>query len=1079
VITSSNSRSPDTELGEAGVKANIELILGSYRSGKTDRILNTLVKSSQGSELSETIIVVPSERYKSLLDKRIFKLWNKNRIAEEKDSGLRTTTVAPDDAACDPIAIPKGIVGLRLLTFYQYCELILNRFGIVPRILPDSVRLQLIRLLLENENNKGLIKSLASVAGYTSTAKAVLALIDELQRSALSPDDTIKRLEATAGRDAPQLEYARLYKRYWEALKQIDYIDKHHLAYQFRELSFQPVPAWAPAVVAFEGFDRFSPLQLHVISASARLARQVFMSFDYLPSEEDEQGEYEWKRKTFQQLTEILGPQLNIQYVRTEKGASAKTVQAFSSADRYLEMAQIAALVKEAMIKRKVKADEILVVTRRIGEYTEAAEVAFADAGIDCFIDDPLKLDAFPLVKFLRALFSLAEENFSRAQVIFCWQSQYFKRQEIGLSYPDTVTLDKESRKEKVIGTKEQWLSIFKEPSLHLKGGVEKFFRIWEEAPDFCSALDYVCWLEDLLDRFLVLPEQDSAIDPYHLWQTRAAMIRIRACFASLMMEENVLRALGNSTDKNASVHLERLISLIETTNFASVATSKEQVLICGAELAPNRSYEEVYIAGLVEGEFPKRSVPGGLLTGDQIAAWKSFGVDLHNPRFEPGFEIALLADLQERARQRIVLSTPLFDMSGEELTPAFYFSEQTESATTQMLDGDHFGNQRSLPTSARGFLSSILWSSPKEARSLLKDGHPLVLELRESLSEALVVSHMRASHEVRNVYNGFLKDLTDAGALSIALPEFFSASQFGQYGKCPHQYWLSNLIKAKALEEPEEGLNDRECGTAYHNALEIFYASLIESQKSIADLSDTELEALTLSSIDSALEKEEKRSSFRPGAFWYYQKREITFRLRQFLLAEHERARLPGEQFRPVALECKFGYDETVPPLRMPVEECLIPIRGRIDRIDEEVGLPAGSTRKFRIVDYKRGTTHLQKDLRTGIELQLPIYALAVERSIFKGGRVVAGEYLSVHARKPVGSLFPRRKKANDEGEYDPLALAEAKIAEIVSGIKQGIFTVQPAEAKVCDYCEHKTVCRINELISLKTEAEDDNGTD
>jgi ATP-dependent helicase/DNAse subunit B len=1079
VITSSNSGFPNTELKETCVKANIELILGSYRSGKTDRILNTLLKDCQSNELAETIIVVPSERYKSLLDKRIFKLWNKNRTATGKDLGQPIATAAPEHATFDTAPILKGIVGLRLLTFYQYCELILNRFGIVPRILPDSVRLQMIRLLLEDENNKGLTKSLSGVAGYPGTAKAVLELIDELQRSALSSDDTIKRLEATAGQDAPQLEYARLYKRYWEALKQIDYIDKHHLAYQLRELSFQPVPTWAPVVVAFEGFDRFNPLQLQVVSASARLARQVFMSFDYLPSEEDENGEYEWKRKTFQQLTEILGPQLNIQSIKPEKGASAKTIQAFSSADRYLEMAQIAALVKEAMIKRKVKADEILVVTRRIGEYAEAADAAFADAGIDCFIDNPLKLDAFPLVKFLRTFFSLAEENFSRAQVIYCWQSQYFKRQEIGLSYPDTVRLDKESRQEKVIGTKEQWLSIFREPSIHLKDGVDKFFRIWEEAPDFCSAVDYVGWLEDLLDQFLVLPDRDSAIDPYHLWQTRAAMIRIRACFASLLMEENVMRDLGRTVEKKTSAHLERLISLIETTNFASVATSKEQVLVCGAELAPNRSYEEVYIAGLVEGEFPKRSVPSGLLTSDQVALWESFGIELHNPRFEPGFELALLADLQERARKRIVLSTPLFDMSGEELTPAFYFSEQTESATTQILDGDHFGNQRSLPTSARGLLSSILWSSPQEARSLSKYGHPLVLELADNLSEALVVSHMRASREVRNVYNGFLKDLTEAGALSITLPEFFSASQFGQYGRCPHQYWLSNLIKAKALEEPEEGLNDKECGTAYHNALEIFFANLIETHKSIADLSDTELEELTMSSIDKALEKEEKRSSFRPGAFWFYQKREIAFRLRQFLLREHERARLSGEQFRPVALECKFGYEETAPPLRMPVQEDLIPIRGRIDRIDEEVGLPAGSTRKFRVVDYKRGTTSLQKDLKTGIELQLPIYALAVERSLFQGARVVAGEYLSVHARKPVGSLFPKRKKANDDGEHDPLTFAEEKISEFVSGIKQGIFTVKPAETKVCDYCEHKTICRINELLSLKNESEGEDGTD
>jgi ATP-dependent helicase/DNAse subunit B len=1030
------------------VESNIQLILGSYRSGKTDLILNALLKHCKDHTLSETIVVVPSERYKSLLKKRILKLSKKNREQEQDGS-----------------SIISGIIGLRLLTFYQYCRLLLNRAGVFPRIVPDSVRPRIIQMLLEDARDNQAIASLAKVVRNPGAPQAILDLIDELQRAALSPKEVTARLERTAGYDAPQLAHAFLYDQYWQTLDRIDYLDEHRLAYKILELSSAEQLSRAPALVAFDGFDRFNPLQLQVIATSARLFEQIVISFDYLPAENDKKGEYEWKRKTYQQLITYLQPREALQ---PSRAVGQATLQVFSSGDRYLEMCQIAALVKEAIVNRGVSREEILVVIPRATVYAEAAEAAFYDAGIDCFIDAPIKLAALPIVRFLLTLFSLRENDFARAAVISCLQNPYFKPQELKLTARDVIRLDAISYKQKIIDSEKQWISALENEPFDLKDKMERLFRIFDDAPQFGSAYGFVVWIEDLLDKLMILPDQESMSDSFQLWQVREAVAQVRSCLAALLADENVLAALGQKTDQKYKVHLDKLKNLIEMSNFPRPSLTKESVLICTGEKAPNRSYDEVYIAGLVEGEFPGRSIRGGLLTSDEVSTWESHGVELHNPRFEPGFEIALLTGLKERARKKIVMSTPRFNMDGEELTPAFFFTEQTDNGNASVLNNDYFQNQHCRPVSARSALAASAWCEDNGGEDHEGFGrpsrHPLISELTDNLSEARLVARARDQNDLESPYNGCLKEQTGAGLLKIGMPEFFSASQLGSFGSCPHQYWLSHVIKAKVLEEPEVGLDNRERGSAYHKALELFYGKLITTNKAITDLSETELDALADASLSQCLSDLENAPTFRGGEFWHYQKQELAFRLKQFLRAERDSAHESTEKFKPLAVEATFGYNEQAPPLKISAGQTSILIRGRIDRIDEAIGIAPGNIRRLRVIDYKTGQNNISaKDQKRGIDLQLPLYALAAQRSIFTGSKVVRGEYLSIHGRRLVGNLFPRRR--DGESDTNPLDTCEQNVSEFVQKIEQGKFIVAPTTQAECKYCDHRTICRVGEL--------------
>jgi ATP-dependent helicase/nuclease subunit B len=1065
VISSSNAGTWLDGPGKNADDPNIRLILGSYRSGKTDLLLKSILKHCQEHLLTETVIVVPSERYKRLLIERIFKRTKGDRKPE-------------DDGFAIAGGIATGIAGLHLLTFYQYCQLLLSHACIFPRVLPDSVRPRIIQILLKEANHKQLLPSLAKVAGFAGTPQAILDLIDELQRAALSPQEVIERLEQSAATGAPQLDQALLYQHYWQLLDRIGCLDKHRLAFRVLEIRSKDQLRTAPGLVAFDGFDRFNPLQLQVIAASASLAEQVIVSFDYLEAERDKRLEYEWKRKTYHQMIKILGPRLQLQSLELPEGERQTATKVFAAPDRYLEMSQIAALAKEAIVKQGIRHDEILVVTRQLSEYAEAAEAAFHDAGLECFVDAPIKLSALPITRFLIALISLKECGFERARVISCLGSPYCNRKELGLTERDIFRLDAVSRDQKVINTQKQWLDALQDEPFGLKDKIAKFFQIIEHAPQFCSAYAFVEWVEDLLDQLLDISDEQREADSRQTWQLREAVSQVRGCLASLLAEENVLQSLGEKSDQSYKVHLERLTSLIEKADFRSPPFSKEAVLISGAETAPNRSYDHVYIAGLVEGEFPGRSTRGGLLTSEEILAWERYGIELHNPRFEPGFEIAVLTALKERARELVVMSAPQSDIYGDELTPAFVFVEQADSSKATRIESDYFQDQMVAPVSARSALAASAWCGKRaDLESDLEvdrsNEYPLVAELSESLSEESLVARTRDVGDMQSPFNGCLKEQTRTGTLSVKLPKFFSASQLSTYGSCPHRYWLSNLVKAKLLEEPEEGLNKIEQGTAYHKAFEIFYNELISKDKSMTDLSETELEELSDFAIGECFKIFEKAPTLRIGEFWYYQKLELTFRFKQYLKRERELTEESKYRTKPVACEAAFGYDEKAPPLEILANNRQIKIRGRVDRIDEVTNSTHAKQRSFRIIDYKTGQTPItQKDQNEGTDLQLPIYALAVERSIFKGSKVAQGHYMSVHGRKSIGSLYHKRR--GDEPPIDPLANAEEKVCTFVEGIEQGSFIVKPASAAECKFCDHKTICRIGEL-TYETENDDE----
>ena len=196
---------------------------------------------------------------------------------------------------------------------------------------------------------------------------------------------------------------------------------------------------------------------------------------------------------------------------------------------------------------------------------------------------------------------------------------------------------------------------------------------------------------------------------------------------------------------------------------------------------------------------------------------------------------------------------------------------------------------------------------------------------------------------------------------------------------------------------------------------------------------------------------------------------------LNTLLTFEYEERKTAEPIFKPSMFEAKFG-DEEIETLKIGNgEEDCVEISGKIDRIDisEVNGKKVGI-----IIDYKYGQTEFKlADLEDGLDLQLPIYILALKDS-FKI-TPIAAEIYALKTTKKTGiynqelidnlnlNIKPNKKSLSvDSKEFNKLLQgAENYILKFSKEIHNGRIELAPANIDYCGEgnCDFANVCRID----------------
>jgi RecB family exonuclease len=280
-----------------------------------------------------------------------------------------------------------------------------------------------------------------------------------------------------------------------------------------------------------------------------------------------------------------------------------------------------------------------------------------------------------------------------------------------------------------------------------------------------------------------------------------------------------------------------------------------------------------------------------------------------------------------------------------------------------------------------------------------------------------------------------------DGNLAGIAIPspvdQGASATSLESWAKCPHGYFVHNVLRVRPIEQPEDVLQitplDR--GTLVHQVLEDFIAEAIATGRvpdAWTDADHDRLQALA----DACCDQYEAEGLTGRPIFWERDRGKIIRDLHRFLHEDAIARRATGAA--PIATELPFGSDG-IDPLAFPLDDGrTVPLRGKADRVDRT---PDGT---LHVLDYKTGSTRSYTGISAedphqgGQRLQLAVYGLAARQHTGHPDAPVRAEYWFTSTK---GGW----KKLGYDIDDDVLAQVATAMTTIVHGIERGLFLPHP----------------------------------
>ncbi len=697
-----------------------------------------------------------------------------------------------------------------------------------------------------------------------------------------------------------------------------------------------------------------------------------------------------------EQSTLSLGPAL-----RVPPGGSLVHV----SRDREEEIADCARRLKTAARRGDLRAlDRAAIVVHQPLPYVYIAREVLRSAAIPCQTFDALPLAAEPYAAALDLVFSAVSSSFARGPAVALLGSPHFRLAVTPdrFSARDVVALDRalgEAGYLGEIGALESLVSVWR-ATQSASGSMARALRAGEVllavaqelAPlrSPAAAFEHLSRLFDFLMKYETLPGPDDPL--------RARQLRSRGAILGTL---GLLRDAYQRFD-TALVEFDETTALvrrwIEGQTFSPRA-GDSGVHVVDAASAPFGDFDEVQLAGLVEGEWPDR--PRRNIFYSQ-ALLRELGWPQEADRIE-GARAAFM-DLLRLPARRLTVST--FTLEADALVSPSPFLDDLASAGLEAFEAVQ-GAQRIFEHEALGI-------EPVDARAL-----PQAVQDWAAL---------RAGAPPQ-------QDARFRGTTAAHTAAAFSVSALERYQDCPFKFFASEVLRIDEPADDETALSPRARGRFVHRVFQRFFEEwdrrrggsissedMDEARAVMAEVAVPLLERLP--DAEAALERTRLFGSA------------ISVGLVEVVLGlEASRPVDVQERWLEYRLEGEFFLGSPEGPS--------VALKGVADRID----LLSGN--RLRIIDYKSGSAPNVKRA-----LQVPIYALCVQERL--GARdgvpwaVDEAAYIAFGGKR---AFVPVVKPGASEAD-EALSGARTRLLNVLAGIARGEFPPRPHDPMICRYC-------------------------
>jgi hypothetical protein len=513
---------------------------------------------------------------------------------------------------------------------------------------------------------------------------------------------------------------------------------------------------------------------------------------------------------------------------------------------------------------------------------------------------------------------------------------------------------------------------------------------------------------------------------------------------------ERTLDELRALADGGVLVDAENVVAALERTRIPPDAPGAGLVAVLDHERARTRAFDVVFVLGLEEGAFPRRTRPSPLLSDD---VRRELGGRLERPD-AVARDRYLFYTTCTRAAQRLVLVREAAGDEGTPREPSPFWDDVTSL----------FDEAEVQRATRRRPLSALTWpleSAPSE-RERLRALVRLAAEDSEGASALAAANDWsRRLDRARGAFDRATALRSPSAVAPFAAKTVFSATELERFADCSSAWLVERVIDPKRIDaEPDPLLR----GQVLHTTLHRFYAMLpreLDSERVTPD----NLEAATTlvhRCLDEAIESG-VRLDLTP-----LQAAELRHTLRADLEGFLRDEAASDIGFLPRRLEVAFGSERAAPELQrgLPLADDLW-LSGKIDRIDIDPYSARGI-----VQDYKSGKgAHTAREIDRELRLQVPLYILALRDLV--GVEPLGGVYRALAGRRLTRGMlresaredlpgFAKDDYLDEDAFWAQIETARGRAAENALRIRAGDVRHDPKGDGCPSWCDLWPICRV-----------------
>jgi len=450
--------------------------------------------------------------------------------------------------------------------------------------------------------------------------------------------------------------------------------------------------------------------------------------------------------------------------------------------DREDEITEFARWVREEVAVEGAPLDRTALVVRQRLPYVYLAREVFRTTGIPHQTFDALPLAAEPYAAIVDVLFSCISGNFARIPGVALLRSPYLQvvtaeGRTLGLT--EIAALDRALSEAGYLGgldTLERLHVAWRAEGARVSSGAVAGVSVLEAIARELEPLRADAMVADHLDRVLTFLSGHAAVPRAGEMDVSLVSRQLRARAAVL----GLMCALRDAYRRFSSdrVSFDEVAAMvrrhIEVHTFAS-RTGESGVHLVDADSAPFGEFDNVQIAGMVDGEWPEKSHRNIFYSP---AILRDLGWPADSDRLESAR--SAFSDLRQLARKKLIVST---------------FSLEHDSLVTPSVLLDQIAEPH----------------EPRTPASRIPDPRPLMVLSDNGRGWAA----WRLERSADAVPTGRTDGHTAGG---------YAVSALERYQDCPFQFFASHVLRLDEAPEDEPSLSPRARGRFIHEVFQRFF---------------------------------------------------------------------------------------------------------------------------------------------------------------------------------------------------------------------------------------------------------------